>query len=131
MPVSKKPRGPKREDATGANPFTIAGKLLYDLYEAAKRRALGGPTMEETTRRARTGKARTRRGKGVIGRTVTGRYIMGDVSISPCDPAGSRAAERRRRQGAHLHQHPSVIERFKNHPTRAEIDAEIGKVEAA
>lgn len=110
MPVSKKPRGPKRETA-GPNPYTPAGTLLYSWYEHAAQRKLAGPTMEEVTRRARTSKRR---------KFSTYRAAA---------PAGSREAERRKRQT--LTQHPSVIARFANHPTRAEIDAQIAKVEAA
>ena len=43
-------------------------------------------------------------------------------------PAGSKPAQRRLRQK--LVQHPSVVARFANHPTRAQVDEAIA-VEAA
>lgn len=46
-----------------------------------------------------------------------------------CDIAGSRPALRRLRQK--LVQHPSVIARFANHPTRAQIEEAAARLEAA
>ncbi|WP_273288189.1 hypothetical protein [Methylorubrum populi] len=43
--------------------------------------------------------------------------------------ADSREAKRRVRQGAHRSQHPSVLERFANHPTRAQIEETAREVE--
>lgn len=133
MPVSQKPRGPKRE-AAGPNPFTPAGTLLYGFFEAAAQRKLGGPTVEEMTRRARTKKPRTRRHVGRYSIKRRTRYGViadkGDSYAAPCDAAGSKPAERRRRQGAHLHQHPSVVARFANHPTREQIEAVAAPLEA-
>lgn len=119
MPVSKKPRGAGRV-ATGPNPFTAAGTLVYSWYENAVQRKLAGPTMEEVTRRARTGNRRTRRHlTKFAGRGIRSTLQRDGIGFAACDPAGSRPAERRKRQK--LTQHPSVVARFANPPTQEQI----------
>jgi hypothetical protein len=113
MPVSQKPRRKKGESG-GPSPYSVAGTLLYGFFAAAelRKRQHRVPTQELLERRSRVTKRR---------RTSTGFLIAA--------PAGSREAERRKRQGAHLHQHPSVVARFANHPTPAQIEAAAAAVE--
>lgn len=107
MPFSKRPRRPRGEPR-GPNPFTRAGTLLYSWYEAAMYRKL-----EQRDVTIETTRAHARR------RTKAWRTPGAD----------SREAKRRVRQGAHLSQHPSVLERFANHPTRAQIEETVREVE--
>lgn len=44
--------------------------------------------------------------------------------------SNSREATRRRRQGVFAAQHPSVVARFANHPTRAQVEAAAAQVGA-
>lgn len=135
MPVSQKPRRKKGESG-GPSPYSVAGTLLYSFYEAGMRRkAQQVLTPEQLADRQRTSSRRVRRSNNpvLIGRKTNqnpGGPSMGLVHYAACDPVGSRAAERRKRQGAHLHQHPSVVARFANHPTRAQIEEAAAAVEA-
>ncbi|KQS75087.1 hypothetical protein ASG32_08290 [Methylobacterium sp. Leaf361] len=115
MPVSQKPRR-KKGESSGPCTYSVAGTLLYSFYEAGelRKRMHRVPTQADVDHKIRV----TRR-----------RYSS--TGHAGCDIAGSRPAERRRRQGAHLHQHPSVIARFANYPTRAQIEAAAARIEAA
>lgn len=135
MPVSQKPCRKKGETG-GPSPYSVAGTLLYSFYEAGMRRkAQQVLTPEQLVDRQRTSTRRIRRSNNpvLVGRRTAqnpGGASMGTVQYAACDPAGSRAAERRKRQGAHLHQHPNVVARFANHPTPAQIEAAVAAVEA-
>lgn len=119
MPVSKKPRRHYRDrtEPRGPNPYTRAGTLLYSFYELAAlaRRAGKDATIDQIQRHARR-KERT-------------RLHTKFATVRSWIPAGpdSREAKRRRRQT--LTQHPSVVARFANHPTRAQIEATAQEVE--
>lgn len=115
MPVSQKPRRRKGESG-GPSPYSVAGTLLYGFFAAAeiRKRQHRVPTQADVDHRIRVTKRR--------------RSSFGHAG---CDVAGSRPAERRKRQGAHLHQHPSVIARFANHPTPAQIAEAAARIEAA
>jgi hypothetical protein len=112
MPVSQKPRRKKGESG-GPSPYSVAGTLLYSFYEAGelRKRQHRVPTQELVERRVRVTKRR--------------RSSFGHAQA---DIAGSRPALRRLRQK--LVQHPSVIARFANHPTREQIEAAAAIVEA-
>lgn len=114
MPVSQKPRRKKGETG-GPSPYSVAGTLLYSFYEAGelRKRQHRVPTQADVDHKIRV----TRRRRSSSGSPLA-------------DIAGSRPAERRRRQGAHLHQHPSVVARFANHPTRAQIEEAAARIEA-
>lgn len=137
MPVSQKPRRKKGETG-GPSPYSVAGTLLYSFYEAGMRRkAQQVLTPEElmarSERRARGRRVRNRIHVALLGMLSKRRHhaAPGEVFYAPADVAGSRPAERRKRQGAHLHQHPSVVARFANHPTRAQIEEAAARIEAA
>ncbi len=135
MPVSQKPRKKyKDRDLAGRGPnlFTAAGKLLYGFYDAAttRLRQYTQSTVDCMVRaedRAEKLKPKLRTRLMPVGyrtrRNPYGGQRQGPAYAAPCDAAGSRPAERRRRQQAHLHQHPSVIARFAGQPTAADIAA--------
>ena len=133
MPVSQKPRMKfKDRDTAGRGPnlFTAAGKLLYGFYEfaASRRGQYAQATVDKMLRaedRAEKLKPRKTSTRIQLGRRTRHNsvVVMGHVMAAPADRAGSRPAERRRRQQAHLNQHPSVVARFANHPTQAQIEA--------
>ena len=113
MPVSQKPRRKKGESG-GPSPYSVAGTLLYGFFAAAelRKRQHRVPTQELIDRRIRVTKRRRSSGGSPL-----------------ADVAGSKPAERRKRQGAHLHPHPSVVARFANHPTPAQIEAAAAAIE--
>lgn len=113
MPVSQKPRR-KKGESSGPCTYSVAGTLLYSFFSAGelRKRQHRVPTQADVDHRIRVTKRR--------------RSSAGHAG---CDVAGSRPAERRRRQGAHLHQHPSVVARFANHPTPAQIEEAAAAVE--
>ncbi|QEE37984.1 MULTISPECIES: hypothetical protein [unclassified Methylobacterium] len=114
MPVSQKPRRKKGESG-GPSPYSVAGTLLYGFFAQAeiRKRQHRVPTQDRLNHIERVTKRR---------RSSTGH--------AGCDLAGSRPAERRKRQGAHLHQHPSVVARFSNHPTPAQNEEAAARIEA-
>jgi len=133
MPVSQKPRKKYADrDLAGRGPnlFTNAGKLLYGFYDAGatRMRQYTQATIDRMLRaedRADKLKPRKTSTRIQLGRRTRHNQVIthGHAYAAPADRAGSRPAERRKRQQAHLHQHPSVVARFANHPTRAEIEA--------
>jgi len=131
MPFSKKPR--RRYDphaeGHGPNPYTTAGTLVYSWFEQAAMRKLGHATAERASPRKRRTRRhptthvgfRTRQNR--LGSVIT----RNGITMAACDPAGSKPAQRRLRQK--LVQHPSVVARFANHPTRAQVDEAIAVAE--
>lgn len=111
MPVSQKPRR-KKGESSGPCTYSVAGTLLYSFYEAGelRKRQHRVPTQADVDHRIRVTRRR---------RSSTGH--------AGCDIAGSRPALRRLRQK--LVQHPSVIARFANHPTRAQIEEAAARIE--
>ena len=111
MPVSQKPRR-KKGESSGPCTYSVAGTLLYSFFSAGelRKRQHRVPTQADVDHRIRV----TRRRRSSSGSPLA-------------DVAGSRPAQRRLRQK--LVQHPSVVARFANHPTRAQIEEAAASVE--
>jgi hypothetical protein len=118
MPVSRLRKGhaarTKLERVSRINFFTEAGSLLYNRLISAVTGIRYDYTMEIVIEREARATARRARMRG-----------------DRWKAAGPNSQEAKRRLGQHLVQHPSVIARFAQHPTQADIARAVAEVEAS